>query len=68
MHRLECAPIDGDQLTRKQVALLTQERAGAADLPQCIKIVAAKLGNCLMVRSELLQQPHQCDSAVRLLR
>src|SRR5215831_7717006 len=67
MPRLAFAPIEGDQLARKQVELLAPECEGAADLPHRLAIVASELGYRLVVGSELLQQPQQFDIAMRLL-
>lgn len=55
IHRLEFAPINGNQLARKQVELLAQEREGAADLAHRIEIITSEFGNRLVVGSELFQ-------------
>jgi hypothetical protein len=65
--RSELAAIDGNKLRTEEVQLLAQQSEGAADLAQGLKVVFAEVSHRLVVGPELLQQPHQFDTALRLL-
>jgi hypothetical protein len=65
--RSELAAIDGDRFRTKEVQLLAQRGKGAADLSNGREVILAEVGYGLMIRPELLQQPHHFDIAVRLL-
>ena len=65
--RFELAAVDGDEFAREEVQLLAQQRELTADLPQGLQVVLAEVRNRLVIRPQLLQQPHQLDIPVGLL-
>jgi hypothetical protein len=62
--RFALAAVNGDELTRKEVQLLAEQRARTADLPDGLQVVLTEVRHRLVIKPQLLQQPHQCDIPV----
>jgi hypothetical protein len=56
--------VNGDEFPRKEGALFAQHRARTAALPQRLQGVLAEVRQRLVIRPELLEQPHELDRPV----
>jgi hypothetical protein len=65
--RFALAAVDGDEGARAQVQWLAQPRALPADLPQGLQVGLPAVGYRLVIRPQLLPQPHELSLPVGLL-
>jgi hypothetical protein len=65
--RFALAAIDGHECPREAIQLLAQHRTLATDLPQGLQVVLPKVRNRLVIRTQLLSQPHELNVSVGLL-